>query len=163
MHRFWTWTPWRPGQKWLPVSTVKMCIRDRDSPFKSYITFELLQDSDDRERQSLGHRRMYKKLAPQLSLIHIYSWALTNGLQIWLVALNGTVCGKNGIMTVGHRKIRMQLYQSVSVVTMQKLMKQLQVIGWKMQVLCVWNIWRLVTIYLKINFTISCSTMFGSL
>ena len=38
---------------------------DREAPFKSYITFELLQDSDDRERQSLGHRRMYKKLAPQ--------------------------------------------------------------------------------------------------
>ena len=38
---------------------------NREAPFKSYITFELLQDSDDRERQSLGHRRMYKKLAPQ--------------------------------------------------------------------------------------------------
>lgn len=37
----------------------------KETPFKSYITFELLQDSDDRERQSLGHRRMYKKLAPQ--------------------------------------------------------------------------------------------------
>ena len=37
----------------------------KEVPFKSYITFELLQDSDDRERQSLGHRRMYKKLAPQ--------------------------------------------------------------------------------------------------
>ncbi|WP_140939380.1 LamG-like jellyroll fold domain-containing protein [Sphingobacterium lumbrici] len=35
------------------------------TPFKSYITFELLQDSDDRERKSLAHRRMYKKLAPQ--------------------------------------------------------------------------------------------------
>ena len=34
-------------------------------PFKSFVTFELLQDSDDRERKSLGHRRMYKKLAPQ--------------------------------------------------------------------------------------------------
>lgn len=37
----------------------------RTSPFKSYITFELLQDDDDRERKSLAHRRMYKKLAPQ--------------------------------------------------------------------------------------------------
>lgn len=37
----------------------------REKPFKSFVTFELLQDSDDRERKSLGHRRMYKKLAPQ--------------------------------------------------------------------------------------------------
>ncbi len=34
-------------------------------PFKSFITFELLHDSDDRERQTLGHRRMYRTLAPQ--------------------------------------------------------------------------------------------------
>lgn len=40
-------------------------IVDKETPFKSYITFELLQDSDDRERKSLGHRRLYKKLAPQ--------------------------------------------------------------------------------------------------
>lgn len=38
---------------------------DKETPFKSYITFELLQDSDDRERKSLGHRKLYKKLAPQ--------------------------------------------------------------------------------------------------
>lgn len=38
---------------------------EKNDPFRSYITFELLQDSDDRERQSLGHRRMYRKLAPQ--------------------------------------------------------------------------------------------------
>src|SRR5690606_5673726 len=37
----------------------------KEDPFKSYITFELLQDSDDRERKTLAHRRMYKKLAPQ--------------------------------------------------------------------------------------------------
>lgn len=37
----------------------------RDTPFKSFVTFELLQDSDDRERKSLAHRRMYKTLAPQ--------------------------------------------------------------------------------------------------
>ncbi len=52
----------------LLISTLPMGPNTRigkDSPFKSYITFELLQDSDDRERQSLGHRRMYKKLAPQ--------------------------------------------------------------------------------------------------
>lgn len=33
--------------------------------FKSFLTFELLHDSDDEERQTLGHRRMYRKLAPQ--------------------------------------------------------------------------------------------------
>lgn len=38
-----------------------------DAPFKSYVTFELLHDSDDRERQALAHRRMYKKLAPQVT------------------------------------------------------------------------------------------------
>lgn len=39
----------------------------KETPFKSYITFELLQDSDDKERRSLGNRRMYKKLAPQVT------------------------------------------------------------------------------------------------
>lgn len=38
-----------------------------DSAFRSYVTFELLHDSDDRERQSLAHRRMYRKLAPQVT------------------------------------------------------------------------------------------------
>lgn len=37
------------------------------TPFRSYVTFELLHDSDDRERQSLAHRRMYRKLAPQVT------------------------------------------------------------------------------------------------
>lgn len=52
----------------LLVSTLPMgpnTIVDKTTPFKSYITFELLQDSDDRERKSLVHRRFYKKLAPQ--------------------------------------------------------------------------------------------------
>lgn len=52
----------------LLVSTLPMgpnTVVSRNKPFKSYLTFELLQDSDDRERQSLGHRRMYKTLAPQ--------------------------------------------------------------------------------------------------
>tara|TARA_R110002167_G_scaffold366458_1_gene598045 strand:- start:38964 stop:41933 length:2970 start_codon:yes stop_codon:yes gene_type:complete len=39
----------------------------REEPFISNITFELLNDSDDRERQSLAHRRMYKTLAPQVT------------------------------------------------------------------------------------------------
>ncbi len=54
----------------LLISTLPMgpnVIVDNNNPFKSYITFELLQDSDDRERQSLGHRRLYKKLAPQVT------------------------------------------------------------------------------------------------
>ncbi|GAA0879408.1 hypothetical protein GCM10009119_23760 [Algoriphagus jejuensis] len=52
----------------LLVSTLPMGPNTpvtKENPFKSYITFELLQDSDDEERKSLGHRRMYKKLAPQ--------------------------------------------------------------------------------------------------
>lgn len=36
-------------------------------PFKSFLTFELLQDNDDRERKSLAHRRMYRALAPQVT------------------------------------------------------------------------------------------------
>ncbi len=54
----------------LLVSTLPMgpdVVVDGQHPFKSYMTFELLQDSDDRERQSLGHRRMYRKLAPQVT------------------------------------------------------------------------------------------------
>lgn len=47
----------------LPMGPYTMVSNEK--PFKSYLTFELLQDSDDRERQTLGHRRMYKKLAPQ--------------------------------------------------------------------------------------------------
>jgi hypothetical protein len=35
--------------------------------FKSFITFELLFDSDDKERNSLAHRRMYRTLAPQVT------------------------------------------------------------------------------------------------
>lgn len=40
-------------------------VVSKEEPFKSYLTFELLQDSDDRERKTLGHRRLYKVLAPQ--------------------------------------------------------------------------------------------------
>lgn len=47
----------------LPMGPYTMVGKEK--PFKSFITFELLQDSDDRERKSLGHRRLYKKLAPQ--------------------------------------------------------------------------------------------------
>ncbi len=35
--------------------------------FESHITFELLQDSSDRERRSLGVRRMYRTLCPQVN------------------------------------------------------------------------------------------------
>ncbi|MGV8095404.1 MAG: hypothetical protein AB2L24_26425 [Mangrovibacterium sp.] len=52
----------------LLTSTLPMgpnTIIDKTNPFKSFITFELLHDNDDRERKSLGHRRLYKKLAPQ--------------------------------------------------------------------------------------------------
>jgi len=36
-------------------------------PFQSHTTFELLQDSSDRERRSLGVRRMYRTLCPQVN------------------------------------------------------------------------------------------------
>ncbi len=36
-------------------------------PFKSFVTFELLQDDDNRERKSLAHRRLYRILAPQVT------------------------------------------------------------------------------------------------
>ncbi len=54
----------------LLISTLPMgpnTLVGKEKPFKSYITFELLQDSDDTERKSLGHRRFYKKLAPQVT------------------------------------------------------------------------------------------------
>ncbi|NLU93074.1 LamG domain-containing protein [Chitinophaga sp. Ak27] len=35
--------------------------------FNSFTTFELLHDSDDKERQSLAHRRFYRTLAPQVT------------------------------------------------------------------------------------------------
>ncbi|WP_316753111.1 LamG-like jellyroll fold domain-containing protein [Pedobacter gandavensis] len=38
-----------------------------NAEFTSFTTFELLQDNDDRERQSLAHRRFYRKLAPQVT------------------------------------------------------------------------------------------------
>ncbi|MFA5814290.1 MAG: LamG-like jellyroll fold domain-containing protein [Bacteroidales bacterium] len=38
-----------------------------DSLFESFSTFELLFDNDDRERQTLGHRKFYRKLAPQVT------------------------------------------------------------------------------------------------
>ncbi len=38
-----------------------------DSLFKSFNTFELLYDSDDKECQTLGHRKFYRKLAPQVT------------------------------------------------------------------------------------------------
>ncbi len=45
-----------------PCETVKP-----KQQFTSFTTFELLYDNDDRERQSLAHRRFYRKLAPQVT------------------------------------------------------------------------------------------------
>ncbi|WP_316822940.1 LamG-like jellyroll fold domain-containing protein [Pedobacter gandavensis] len=45
-----------------PAETLKS-----KSQFTSFTSFELLQDNDDRERQSLAHRRFYRKLAPQVT------------------------------------------------------------------------------------------------
>ena len=71
-----TWATQNPGEdnfmkfphRNLLISKIPMgpnTAVSKDEPFKSFITFELLQDSDDRERKSLGQRRLYKKLAPQ--------------------------------------------------------------------------------------------------
>lgn len=49
----------------LPVGPDTAVAKNR--PFQSFVTFELLQDSDDRERKSLAHRRMYRVLAPQVT------------------------------------------------------------------------------------------------
>lgn len=54
----------------LLVSRLPMGPWEMLSPateFTSFTTFELLHDSDDRERQSLAHRRFYRKLAPQVT------------------------------------------------------------------------------------------------
>ncbi|WP_316838517.1 LamG-like jellyroll fold domain-containing protein [Pedobacter gandavensis] len=45
-----------------PSETLKS-----NTQFTSFTTFELLQDDDDRERQSLAHRKFYRKLAPQIT------------------------------------------------------------------------------------------------
>ncbi|MCL5097203.1 MAG: LamG domain-containing protein [Candidatus Omnitrophica bacterium] len=49
----------------IPVGPAKLVPPGRS--FESHITFELLQDSSDRERRSLGVRRMYRALCPQVS------------------------------------------------------------------------------------------------
>ena len=45
--------------------------------FRSFRTFEVLQDSDDRERQGLARRKMYRTVAPQVTenpiLMHVRS------------------------------------------------------------------------------------------
>ena len=54
----------------LMVSRIPVGPAQRVPPgqtFQSHITFELLQDSDDRERRSLGVRRMYRALCPQVN------------------------------------------------------------------------------------------------
>lgn len=38
-----------------------------EETFESFTTFELLNDSDDRERRTLGQRRLYRTLAPQVT------------------------------------------------------------------------------------------------
>ncbi|WP_316791150.1 LamG-like jellyroll fold domain-containing protein [Pedobacter frigoris] len=54
----------------LLVSRVPMGPSETLKPkqkFSSFTTFELLYDNDDRERQSLAHRKFYRKLAPQVT------------------------------------------------------------------------------------------------
>ncbi len=49
----------------LPMGPLELLRPQKD--FTSFTTFELLHDSDDRERQSLAHRRFYRTLAPQVT------------------------------------------------------------------------------------------------
>jgi hypothetical protein len=49
----------------IPVGPAQ--ILSPGQTFQSHITFELLQDSSDRERRSLGVRRMYRTLCPQVN------------------------------------------------------------------------------------------------
>lgn len=49
----------------LPMGPSQMLAPQ--TAFTSFTTFELLHDSDDRERQSLAHRRFYRTLAPQVT------------------------------------------------------------------------------------------------
>ncbi|WP_205687029.1 LamG-like jellyroll fold domain-containing protein [Chitinophaga rhizosphaerae] len=49
----------------LPMGPAEILAPGKD--FTSFTTFELLHDSDDRERQSLAHRRFYRTLAPQVT------------------------------------------------------------------------------------------------
>jgi len=54
----------------LMVSRIPVGPAQRVPPgqsFQSHLTFELLQDSTDRERRSLGVRRMYRALCPQVN------------------------------------------------------------------------------------------------
>lgn len=49
----------------LPMGPSELLAPQSD--FTSFTTFELLHDSDDRERQTLAHRRFYRTLAPQVT------------------------------------------------------------------------------------------------
>ena len=49
----------------IPVGPAQTVFPGRQ--FDSHITFELLQDGDDQERRSLGVRRMYRTLCPQVN------------------------------------------------------------------------------------------------
>ena len=49
----------------IPVGPAQLVAPGQD--FQSHISFELLQDSSDRERRSLGVRRMYRTLCPQVN------------------------------------------------------------------------------------------------
>jgi hypothetical protein len=73
-----TWATQNPAEdilmqfqhRCLLLSTLPMgpsVILKNKEIFDSFKTFELLQDSDDKERRSLGQRRMYKKIAPQVT------------------------------------------------------------------------------------------------
>lgn len=54
----------------------------KDEPFHSFLTLEQLFDSDDFERQTLGIRRMYRKLAPQTTESTICGGITSNDSEV---------------------------------------------------------------------------------
>lgn len=49
----------------LPMGPAELV--EAGGAFQSFLTFELLHDSDDKERRTLGQRRLYRKLSPQVT------------------------------------------------------------------------------------------------
>ena len=97
-----------PAHYCLVTSRVPLGPAQRVEPgghFQSMFTFELLQDSDDRERQSLAHRRLYRILAPQTSQQFLAVHARTGELpairhlldQMAAVGLDRMQVGPHGV------------------------------------------------------------------
>ncbi|HTN06200.1 hypothetical protein [Agriterribacter sp.] len=61
-------------------------VKDKTT-FQSFTSFELLHDSDDKERQSLAHRKFYRKLAPQVTESLLTAGITSNNADV----LNGFI------------------------------------------------------------------------